>query len=503
MPPSPDLRHLVHARTADELDALLRTGLTHLHGRLAAATRPHTGIDPADVAARVAAVDLDRPLADPADALAELDAVWLDDAVWFHEPGYAAHLNCPVVAPAVLAELLTATVNPSIDTVDQSMGATFIEQRLIGWTAGLLGFDADRADGVFTPGGTTSNLQGLHLARDHARESTGAPLERLRVLASADAHMSVDRAARLLGLAPDAVLSVPVDARRRMDPIALARSLEAILAAGLVPAAVVATAGTTDHGAIDPIDAIAAVLDEHGATHPDAHRPWLHVDAAYGGGLLLSARHRGRLAGVERADSATVDFHKTFFQPVACSAIVVRQADHLRHVAWHADYLNPADGGGTGVRPADQVAKTLQTTRRFDPLKLWLTLRLIGAETLGSYVDALVELARAAHAELVDDPRIELRATPELSTLLLRPRPADDSPTAAEAVDALVPLVRRDLAREGRAIVASTRVDGRRWLKLTLLNPMAGLDDVRAIVEEIAAAADRRTRAGQTAGARA
>lgn len=471
---------LVHPAHADRLRADLELGLDRLIGRLAgvrAATPGTTSAGARALARRIAGTDLDRPGVDLATALDELDELWLRDAVWFHEPGYAAHLNCPVVAPAVLAELMVALVNPSIDTVDQSMGATFVEQRLIAWTAGRLGFDADHADGVFTPGGTTSNLHGLHLARDEARERTGAPLERMRVIASVDAHMSVDRAARLLGLPADAVLAVPVDHRRRMDPGALARCLDAVRATGLVPMAVVATAGTTDHGAIDPLPRIAAIAAEH--------RAWLHVDAAYGGGLLLSTTHRHRLEGIEHADSVTVDFHKTFFQPVACSALVVRTAASLRHVAWHADYLNPADAGGADELPGDQVAKSLQTTRRFDPLKLWLSLRVLGADTLGAYVDRIVDLAAASYRRLADEPHLELRTEPELTTLLLRyTAPGLDD----AALDDLVPRIRAALAAEGRAVVAATRVEGRRWLKLTLLNPLAEIEDVVAIGRAIVTA---------------
>jgi L-2,4-diaminobutyrate decarboxylase len=274
-------------------------------------------------------------------------------------------------------------------------------------------------------------------------------------------------------------MAVPVDGRRRMRPDALADALSQVEAEGTVPMAVVATAGTTDHGAIDPLGAAADLAHEHGA--------WLHVDAAYGGGLLVSRRRRHLLDGIERADSVTVDFHKTWFQPVSCSAVLVRDRAHLRHVTAHADYLNPADGGGLTTRRPDQVDKSLQTTRRFDALKLWLTLRVMGADAVGELVDAVVDLAQAAHQRLREDDRVEVLAAPELSTLLLRPvAPGLD----AAAVDALVPRVRAALWDGGEHVVAATVVDGRRWLKLTLLNPMAGVEDVMSVVEGIVAAAD-------------
>ena len=173
-----------------------------------------------------------------------------------------------------------------------------------------------RADGIFTSGGTQSNLQALLLARDTAVATHGVPLDRLRVLVSADGHFSVEKSARLLGLAPDAVIQVPFDRSHRMRVPASRPPCSECLDDDLVPMAVVATAGTTDFGAIDPLRRIAGVCDRFGV--------WLHVDAAYGGGLLASRRRRHLLDGIELADSVTVDFHKTWFLPVSASAVIVR-----------------------------------------------------------------------------------------------------------------------------------------------------------------------------------
>src|SRR6185312_13338362 len=193
------------------------------------------------------------------------------------------------------------------------------EQRLVDWAAGLAGLGPD-ADGVFTSGGTASNLQAMLLARNTA--VAGAPgslperLAGLRIYASADSHFSISTSASLLGLGAEAVVSIECDALHRMDVSALRHALEKDRAAGLRAMAIVATAGTTDFGSIDPLGAIGTLAAEHAA--------WFHIDAAYGCGLLASARHRGMLAGIEAADSVTVDFHKSFFQPIGSSAILVR-----------------------------------------------------------------------------------------------------------------------------------------------------------------------------------
>jgi len=238
-----------------------------------------------------------------------------------------------------------------------------------------------------------------------------------------------------------------------------------------VPMAVVATAGTTDFGAIDPVRRVAAVCDRFGV--------WLHVDAAYGGGLLASQKLRHRLAGIERADSVTVDYHKTWFQPVSSSALIVRDGSHLGHVTWHADYLNPKDA----AHP-NQVDKSLQTTRRFDALKLWLTLRVMGPDQIGEYVERLVDLTLEVYAHLDAHRDVEIAAPPGLSTLVFRYRPGGLSEDAA---DALTARIRATLYERGSAMVAATKVDGRCWLKLTLLNPVATCEDILAITDEVVA----------------
>jgi len=472
----PAREHLLTNATADTYRRVVAEGVTRVASRVATTERPFTGIAPDRLALDVAAVDLDRPLGDPAAALDELDDVYLRDAVYFHHPRYLAHLNCPVVIPALLGEAVLSAVNSSLDTWDQSAGGTLIERRLVDWTAERIGF-GPHADGVFTSGGSQSNLHALLLAREEA----GAPLSRLRVFASAAAHFSVRKSAKLLGLPPEAVVSVDVDADRRMRPAALDRELERCRRDGYVPMAVVATAGTTDFGSIDPLPEIADRCAAAGV--------WLHVDAAYGCGLLVSPTRRHLLAGVERADSVTVDFHKSFFQPVSSSAVVVRDGRTLRHATYHADYLNPARMAEQGI--PNQVDKSLQTTRRFDALKLWLTLRIMGPDAVGELFDEVVDRAAAAWDMVSEDPRFEVVARSALSTVVFRYLPTGDGRVHADAANL---HAREALAAAGAAVVASTTVDGRHFLKFTILNPETTLDDVAAVLELVAEHAGRYVR---------
>jgi L-2,4-diaminobutyrate decarboxylase len=364
------------------------------------------------------------------------------------------------------------------------------------------------------PPGSQSNLQALLIARNHAvsqlRQKPGLQserlpvlLDRLRIFASEASHFSIEKSASLLGLGYDGVIPVPCDPNQRMDPAALREALAASRARGEFPLAIVATAGTTDFGSIDPLAALSALAEESGA--------WLHVDAAYGGGLITSLRYGHLLDGIGAADSVTVDYHKTFFQPVSSSAVLVRDGAMLGHVAYYADYLNPQNPAGTAS--LNQVDKSIQTTRRFDALKLWLTLRIMGPDGIGALLDESIDLARQAGELLAHDPDFELAAPAQLSTLVFRYLPqvagspggrgglgvpdGDPGLDGAKA-DALNLHIRQAIFASGKAVIAGTKVQGRHYLKFTLLNAETTLEDLQEILAMI-----RSIGAGYLAGERA
>jgi L-2,4-diaminobutyrate decarboxylase len=467
--------HLLNGLTAEHYRSSVTEGVERVAAKLATTDRPFTGVTVDALAPRVDAIDLDRPLGSATAALDELEEVYLRDAVYFHHPRYLAHLNCPVVIPAVLGEAVLSAVNSSLDTWDQSAGGTLIERRLIDWTARRIGL-GPAADGVFTSGGTQSNLQALLLAREETKSPSPA---KLRIFASEVSHFSVRKSATLLGLGPDAVVPIPVDHDKRMQTVALARELERCVQGGLVPMAVVATAGTTDFGSIDPLPETAELCERFGT--------WLHVDAAYGCGLLASLRYRDRIEGIERADSVTVDYHKSFFQPVSSSAVLVRDAATLRHATYHAEYLNPRRM--VQERIPNQVDKSLQTTRRFDALKLWMTLRVMGADGIGELFDEVCDLAAQGWELLAADPRFDVVVAPSLSTLVFRYIPA--AVTDPAAIDRANLYARKALFASGDAVVAGTKVGGRHYLKFTLLNPETTTADIAAVLDLIAGHAEQ------------
>ncbi|MEV5015193.1 lysine decarboxylase DesA [Streptomyces sp. NPDC053780] len=467
--------HLLNDTTAEQYRRSVIEGVERVAARIATTDRPFTGVTVDALSPRIDGIDLDRPLHDTAAVLDELEDVYLRDAVYFHHPRYLAHLNCPVVIPAVLGEAVLSAVNSSLDTWDQSAGGTLIERKLIDWTTDRIGL-GPAADGVFTSGGTQSNLQALLLAREEAKTDT---LAKLRIFASEVSHFSVQKSAKLLGLGPDAVVSIPVDQDKRLHTVALARELERCAQDGLVPMAVVATGGTTDFGSIDPLPEIAALCEQYGV--------WMHVDAAYGCGLLASLKYRDRLAGIERADSVTVDYHKSFFQPVSSSAVLVRDAATLRHATYHAEYLNPRRM--VQERIPNQVDKSLQTTRRFDALKLWMTLRVMGADGIGQLFDEVCDLAADGWRMIAADPRYHVIVEPSLSTLVFRYIPA--AVTDPAEIDRANLYARRALFASGDAVIASTKVAGRHYLKFTLLNPETTTADIAAVLDLIAGHAEQ------------
>ncbi|SHM98869.1 L-2,4-diaminobutyrate decarboxylase [Cryptosporangium aurantiacum] len=408
-------------------------------------------------------------------ALSELVRLFTAGSVDPADPRCVAHLHCPPLAIAVAADLAASALNPSLDSWDQAPISTTLEPAVITELAGLVGYP-DTADGVVTTGGSESNLLGLLLAREHAvRAATGTsavrdgvPPGRYRIFGSAVTHFSVHRAAGLLGFGEDAFVPVRTGRDHRLDPEALDAALSASTRDGEIPVAIVATAGTTDLGAIDPLPRIAEVAANH--------RTWLHVDAAYGGGALFSETLAPLLDGLHRADSIGLDLHKLGWQPVAAGIFLTRAATNLAALARRAEYLNPADDEDAGY--TSLLGRSLRTTRRPDALKIAVTLRALGRAGLGALVDRCAALAVHAAASITARPELELYQPPVLTTVVFRFRGPDE----------LNARLRRALLSAGRAVVGRTQIDGRVWLKLTLLNPDATPADVDGLLRAVVVA---------------
>jgi L-2,4-diaminobutyrate decarboxylase len=396
---------------------------------------------------------------------------------------YAAHLHCPPLLAALAAEVLISAANQSLDSFDQGPSATAVECRVVEWLCELVGFPG--GDGVFTSGATQSNMMGLLLARDRAARSwLGWPIARRglppqartwRVLCAPTAHFSVAQALSVLGLGDRAVLEVGCDRSGRMDVRLLRQALADSRRRGDQPIALVLTAGTTDLGAIDPLREAAALAHVDGL--------WVHVDAAAGGALLLSGRHGGLLDGLDQADSVALDPHKLLFQPISCGTFLIRDAEAFELIRRHADYLNPLSDEQDGT--PDLVRKSLQTTRRFDALKVLLSLRTLGGRAIAELIDATVAAAHAAADQARAEPDLELIVPVATNTVALRWTGPPGTPRR-QALEINI-MIQRSLAREGRALIGRGTYGGDVGLKLTFVNPLCTTDQAARLVTAIAA----------------
>lgn len=297
-------------------------------------------------------------------------------------------------------------------------------------------------------------------------------MQKVKVVCSENAHFSVQKNMAMMGMGFQSVVTVPCNEQAQMDVAALEKMLADLTACGKIVACVVATAGTTDAGAIDPLKAIRAATDKYGI--------WLHVDAAWGGALLLSNDYRHWLDGIELTDSVTLDFHKHFFQTISCGAFLLKNEAEYRYIDYKADYLNSEYDEAHGV--PNLVAKSLQTTRRFDALKLWFTLEALGETLYGSMIDHGVKLTREVAAYIQATDGLTLLVEPQFASVLFRVEPKG---YPSEWLDALNQHVADELFARGEANIGVTKVGKVQALKMTTLSPIATLENVQALLTQV------------------
>ncbi|WP_329408806.1 aminotransferase class V-fold PLP-dependent enzyme [Streptomyces sp. NBC_00704] len=433
----------------DALRPLLATVLDALDSGARARGGPLPAGGPDAVTARLlhAVGDLLPAHGDP-DALHTLVHALAEGSADPAHPHCTAHLHGPPLAVATAADLAASALNPSLDSWDQAPAASALEALLTRTLAAHAGL----TDALVTTGGTEANQLALLLARE-----THGPT--LRLICGANAHHSLPRAAWLLGLPAPHILPTPTGT---LDPTALTTALTT-LPAPHTPVIVAATAGTTDAGLIDPLPAIGALCHTHGAR--------LHIDAAYGGGLLFSDRRRPLLTGLDTAHTVTLDLHKLGWQPAAAGLLALRDPNDLTALHHHADYLNATDDTDAGL--PDLLGRSLRTTRRPDVLKIAVTLKTLGRTGLATLVDQVCDHAHHLADLITAHPRLELHAPPTISTVLFRP---------TDATDTAVAETRRRLLTDGHAVLGRARQDGRLWLKATLLNPHTRPADLAALL---------------------
>jgi glutamate/tyrosine decarboxylase-like PLP-dependent enzyme len=402
----------------------------------------------------------DEPLDDDL-ILAHLQAV-LDHSVRQGSGGFLAYISGAGTVPGAIADLLASGLNPNSGGWVLSPAASEVELQLVRFLSDRFGLPED-AGGMVVQGGSIANLTGLKLARDNAwREARLSGLQGaapLAFYASEESHFTIDRAADVLGLGETAVRKVAVDAEMRMRIDELERLLAADLAAGVVPAAVVATAGTTGTGAIDPLAEAAEVTHRHGA--------WFHVDAAYGGPIVLSDRLRPLLAGIEQADSITVDAHKWLYAPIVSAFILVRDQQSLnRSFSAHAAYVEQERG--VVERGTDLGFEGLQLSRGFSALRVWVSLLAHGRATYARRIEHDVALTTWLAERINETSELELACQPSLSICCFRYRPA--GVTDADYLDRLNMRVMTELQADGTVFPSNASVHGQTAIRSCIVN---------------------------------
>ena len=393
-------------------------------------------------------------------------------------PGSFGYFTPPPLPMSVAAEVLAGWTQQGVDVWHAGPGGAFIEEEVIGWLRALLGMP-EGSWGVLTSGGVMANLMALDVAREihlrrllDGRQPRGAALEGVRVYASDQTHFSVARGLDVLGFPEGTLRVLGSDDAFRLRPEPAAEAIAADRAAGLTPLAISAVAGSTNTGSVDDIPGLAAVARREGV--------WLHVDAAYAGAALLSERIGARVPGLDLADSVTIDPHKWFFQAYDIGGLVVRRRTDLRETFSRSpEYYasnRPEDA------PLNWYEYSIEGTRRFRALKLWMSWKHLGTRGFGTLIERDVDLAAYFAERIREAPDLDLAVDPELSVVCFRHLPAGSDAWPPERLDAYQVGMQRALERDGTAWVSVTTLRGRTYLRAGIVNYHADRAQIDATV---------------------
>jgi aromatic-L-amino-acid/L-tryptophan decarboxylase len=351
-----------------------------------------------------------------------------------------------------------------------SPGAVRMENMLVRWMAGIVGYP-ETAAGNLTTGGSLAHLMGIVTARD-AKGVRPADVERSVIYLSAQAHHSIDKALHIAGLDTCIVRPVPLDDRYRIIPAELEKQIKLDEEQDLKPFLVIASAGTTDVGAVDPLEEIGIICKEH--------KLWYHVDAAYGGFFMLTREGKEKLRGIELADSLVMDPHKGLFLPYGLGVVLVKDKEALLDSLRYPDapYLQEARDHAEELSPCDL---SLELTKHFRGLRLWLPLKLHGVKPFRACLEEKLLLAKYFHSE-VQKLRFEVGPEPELSVVTYRrvpPQIADDEEKVAKFNKDLLEELRED----GRVFISPTSLKGKYVLRLACLSFRTHLKTIDLLLE--------------------
>lgn len=392
-------------------------------------------------------------------------------------PTFANQLSASILPAAFMGDVAASLTNSTMATFEASPVATLLERTLVHRLGRMIGWD--RTEGVMTTGGSNANFTGLLLARNTRFPETrrfGNGSTRFAVFVSEEAHYSFFKALNQLGIGTDNLIPVPVDAQGAMRASELDRMIGTARDRGFTPLACAATCGTTVLGAFDPVEEIADVCERHGL--------WFHVDAAWGGGAMMSRTHRALLKGTDRADSVTWDTHKMLGTGLVSSFVLTRHLGSL---------LTSHRGGGNNYlfhdgqeNTLDLGPSSLQCGRRVDALKVWLAWRAMGDEGWEKLVDTLFARARWMAEEIRKRPALQLLYGPQSLNVCFRYRPK-----RAYLANMAVRPIREDLMGRGEVMINWSIRAGESFLRFIVVHPEADEAVLGRILDQVEAAGAR------------
>jgi aromatic-L-amino-acid/L-tryptophan decarboxylase len=406
----------------------------------------------------------DEPLPEtssPAEnVLKELQEKLLPYCTHVGHPGYMGLITPSPSPVGVIADFICSALNQNIGAYSIGPAGVAIERRTVRWLTDLVGYD-QAAGGNLTSGGMMANFIGLKLARDWAsgdRAQQEGVRERWAVYTSEERHVSVDKAVDAVGLGRTALRVLPADSEFRVRLDALEAAIEEDRSCGIRPMCIVGIFGTTNTGAVDPISQLRRIADRE--------QMWLHADAAYGGGMLLSNEFPMRDCGLELADSVTIDPHKWFYAPLDAGALLVKDEQRLTasfgmRPSYLTDELDPAN------ERYQYYVHGFEQSRRFRSLKVWMSFKRYGARQIGAWIDNNVHQASHLYSLVVRHPEFEAASKPQMSAICIRYSLADLNEAGSKKLHAEV--VRR-VEEGGKFWISTTELKGKTWFRINPVN---------------------------------
>lgn len=397
-------------------------------------------------------------------------------------PRYYGQFNPTPLPIGVWADALCSALNQNAGAWRNGPTSAMIEARVMSWLCELIGYGGD-SWGTLASGGSEANLIALKCARDNTQvglidRGVRSASADLVIYASEQCHYSVEKSADILGLGRESLRKIPTDNRFHIRTDSLRQEIELDKKAGRSPCCVVGVAGTTSTGVVDPLEELAAIARKNNC--------WFHVDAAYGGALAFSQKHKAKLRGIERADSVTFDPHKWMFVPFACGAVFVRGGGSVLREAFDItpEYLSE-DRGGADVE-YDFFRYGQMGTRRFNSLKLWMALKFMGVRGYAQIIEQHVELTKYLASRLDELNDFQRLGEVETAVCCFRFLPQTASDLSGPDQDRLQQRLQQQIEQGGEAWLTTTVVHGRRALRVNInsfLTERRHIDDLVELLQ--------------------